>query len=148
MQIKSSFSRLNPMALAMDAASSVSATRWQSILHETRNATLGRSTNLPFPDIAKWLKVKPLADEFRQPFHSTLPALFLIGAQDGRTFVAGQQQNAQQFDNAKSILIQGGGHDNFLQETQVAQRILQFLSGQPVSLETINIPLPDFIQGF
>lgn len=144
MQIKASFAQMNPMVLAMDATSGISEQRWQQVLQEEPNATLGRTTNLPFPDIAKWLKVKPLPDEFRQPFHSTLPALFLIGAQDGRTFVAEQQQNAQQFDKAKRILIQGGGHDNFLQDEEVAQRILQFLSGKTVNPDTIELPLPAF----
>ena len=146
MQIKASFGQMNPMALAMDAKSGVSATRWQKVLGEARTSTLGRSTNLPFPDIAKWLNVKPLPDKFRTPVKSKLPALFLMGAQDGRTFIAEQQKNALQFNQSKSILINGGGHDSFLQHPEVANRILQFLRAQPINLDPIEIPLPPFVR--
>lgn len=146
MQIKASFGQMNPMALAMDAKSGISAARWQQVLEQARTSTLGRSTNLPFPDITKWLNVKPLADEFRSPLKSKLPTLFLMGAQDGRTFIAEQQQNVQQFNRSKSILINGGGHDSFLQHPEVANRTLQFLSDQPINLEPIEIPLPPFVR--
>lgn len=144
MQLKASFAQMNPMALAMDATSGISQKRWQKILKEARNATLGRTTNLPFPDITDRLGITPLADEFRQTFHSDLPALFLMGEQDGRTFLKEQQQNAMQFHQSKTILIQGGGHDNFLQEEEVAERVLQFLGGQSTDTKTINLALPAF----
>jgi pimeloyl-ACP methyl ester carboxylesterase len=146
MQIKASFGQMNPMALAMDAKSGISAARWQQVLEQARTSTLGRSTNLPFPDIIKSLNVKPLTDKFRMPLTSKLPALFLMGAQDGRTFIADQQQNARQFKRSKSIVINGGGHDSFLQHPEVADRILQFLGDQPINLEPIEIPLPPFIR--
>lgn len=146
MQIKASFGQMNPMALAMDAKSGISATRWKKVLQEAHTSTLGRSTNLPFPDIAKWLNVKPLADEFRAPLKSKLPTLFLIGEQDGRTFLAEQQQNARQFNQSKTILINGGGHDSFLQHPEVANRILQFLRAQPTNVDPIEIPLPPFVR--
>lgn len=146
MQIKSSFGQMNPMALAMDAKSGVSVARWQQVMAEAQTSTLGRSTNLPFPDITKWLNIKPLADEFRAPLNSKLPALFLMGAQDGRTFLAEQQQNARQFNQSNTILINGGGHDSFLQHPEVANRILQFLRAQPTNLNPIEIPLPPFVR--
>lgn len=146
MQIKASFGQMNPMALAMDAKSGISAARWQQVLEQARTSTLGRSTNLPFPDITKSLNVKPLADDFRSPLKSKHPTLFLMGAQDGRTFIAEQQQNARQFKRTKSILINGGGHDSFLQHPEVANRTLQFLGDQPINLEPIEIPLPPFIR--
>lgn len=69
-----------------------------------------------------------------------------MSAQDGRTFIAEQQQNARQFNQSKSILIEGGGHDSFLQHPEVAHRILQFLRAQPTTLDPIEIPLPPFVR--
>jgi len=144
MQLKGSHSMLNPMALAMDAKSGVSAQRLQQVQQQAKDATLGRSTNLPFPDISQWLGVSELPDEFRAPFRSDLPALFLIAEQDGRTFAAEQQQNASQFSQSHSIMIQGAGHDSFMHEPEVIRRISHFLSNGTVDTDQIQLPLPPF----
>jgi len=144
MSIKGQLGQFNPMAYAMDAASGVSSKRWKKIQKQAAKAVLGRSTNLPFPDVNQWLKVKELDENFRATFKSNLPALFLMGDRDGRTFVAEQLETAKQFPHAKKILIRGGGHDSFLTNTQVVGTIGEFFADKLKSSQEIIVPEPLF----
>lgn len=144
MAIKSQLGRFNPMAYAMDAASGISQKRWELVQEQSGEALLGRSTNLPFPDVNQWLKIKELDENFRARFKTSLPALFLIGDRDGRTFVAEQLENAKQFHQAKKVLIKGGGHDSFLTDSQVIDAIKLFLKGDMKKTSAIQIEEPLF----
>jgi pimeloyl-ACP methyl ester carboxylesterase len=144
MAIKGQMGQFNPMAYAMDAASGISPKRWSAVQKQSAKAVLGRSTNLPFPEVNQWLKVNELDENFRAKFKSNLPVLFLIGDRDGRTFVAEQLEAAKQFSHAKKVLIRGGGHDSFLTNAQVADTIGEFLAGKLKSSPKIRIPEPLF----
>lgn len=144
MAIKGQLGKFNPMAYAMDAASGISSKRWKKVQKQSAKSILGRSTNLPFPDVNQWLKVKELDDNFRARFKSNLPALFLMGDRDGRTFVAEQLENANQFHQAKKVLIKGGGHDSFLTDPQVINTIELFFNGGLKKSSVIQIEEPVF----
>jgi len=144
MAIKGQFGRFNPMAYAMDAASGISEKRWKKVQKQSAKAILGRSTNLPFPDINQWLKVKEMDDDFRENFKSNLPGLFLIGDRDGRTYVAEQLENAKQFRESTKVLIKGGGHDNFLTDPQVINTIGLFLKDELKKAPVIQLQEPEF----
>jgi pimeloyl-ACP methyl ester carboxylesterase len=144
MAIKGQLGRLNPMAYAMDGASSISAARLKKVRTQSTKALLGRSTNLPFPDVNQWLNVKELDADFRAPFKSNLPALFLMGDRDGRTFLAEQLETAKQFPRASKIIIEGGGHDSFLTDAQVISAIELFLTDNLHTPNNIKIAEPAF----
>lgn len=144
MAIKGQLGRFNPMAYAMDAASSISAARLKKVRTQSTKALLGRSTNLPFPDVNQWLNVKELDADFRAPFKSNLPALFLMGDRDGRTFLAEQLETAKQFPRASKIIIKGGGHDSFLTDAQVISAIELFLTDKMQTPKDIKIAEPAF----
>lgn len=144
MAIKGQFGQFNPMAYAMDAASGISSKRWEKVQKQSAKAVLGRTTNLPFPDVNQWLKVTELDENFRVNFKSNLPALFLMGDRDGRTFVAEQLDNAKQFPHAKKVLIKGGGHDSFLTDQQVINTIKIFFDGELKKTPVIQIEEPLF----
>lgn len=144
MAIKGQLGQFNPMAYAMDAASGISPNRWKKVQQQSATAILGRSTNLPFPDVNQWLKVKEFDENFRATFKSNLPVLFLMGDRDGRTFVAEQREVAKQFSQAKQVLIKGGGHDSFLTDSQVINVIELFLKNELLSSPKISITEPAF----
>lgn len=144
MVTKGQLGQFNPMAYAMDAASGISSKRWKKVQKQSAKAILSRSTNLPFPDVNQWLKVKELDENFRAPFKSNLAALFLIGDRDGRTFVAEQHEVAKQFPQAKQVLIKGGGHDSFLTDQQVINTIKIFFDGELKKTPVIQIDEPLF----
>ena len=144
MAIKGQLGQFNPMAYAMDAASGISPKRWKQVQKQSAKAILSRSTNLPFPDVNQWLKVKELDENFRAPFKSNLPALFLIGDRDGRTFVAEQREVVKQFPQAKQVLIKGGGHDSFLTDQQVINAIELFFDNKLKKVPVIQLQEPAF----
>lgn len=144
MAIKGQFGQFNPMAYAMDAASGISSKRWKKVQKQSAKALLGRTTNLPFPDVNQWLKVTELDENFQADFKSKLPALFLMGDRDGRTFFAEQLENAKQFRHAKKIIIKGGGHDSFLTDPQVINSIELFFDGELKKAPVIQLQEPLF----
>ena len=85
-----------------------------------------------------------LDENFRANFNSNLPALFLIGDRDGRTFMGEQLQTAKQFHHAKKILIKGGGHDSFLTDSQVIDAVQQFFNGKLKKIPSIHLNDPAF----
>jgi pimeloyl-ACP methyl ester carboxylesterase len=144
MAIKGQLGQFNPMAYAMDAASGISSKRWKKVQKQSAKAVLGRTTNSPFPDVNQWLKVTELDENFRVNFKSNLPALFLMGDRDGRTFVAEQLENAKQFRKAINVIIKGGGHDSFLTDPQVINTIELFFDGELKKVPVIQLQEPLF----
>lgn len=137
--IRHYFHQLNPMALAMDAASGISDKRWKEVLEQANGAVLGRAGNLPFPDINDALGVKDLGDDFRAPLVSNLPTLFFSGNYDGRTYIEEQKMVAEGFSNKAFIVLDGAGHDLFMSTPEVGDLMLDFLNGEMVESRRINV---------
>ena len=122
---------LSGMSDAMDAASSLSSHRRTQILRERGSALLGDTLNFPvLPDwnFAKALGTSELPDSFRSPIRTKVPALFLSGSLDGRTYPRSHRELALGFSNASFVTIEGAGHDLFMVSEEVEDRILEFLS--------------------
>ena len=136
--LKGYFGNLNPMTLAMDSASGITEKRWAQVQEEAKTATLGRVANLPFPDVASWVGVKDLGDEFREEVKSDIPTMFLAGDLDGRTLIESQKELAEGFSNKHFITIKNGGHDLFVLSPEIIERMRAFYEGKPVSDSTID----------
>ncbi|MEM1180421.1 MAG: alpha/beta fold hydrolase [Acidobacteriota bacterium] len=137
---------LDGMSIAMDAASGTSEGRLKIIRDERTRAVLGDALNFPMlPDwpVAEWLGIKTLPDAFRRAPRSAVPALFLSGSLDGRTYTQSHRELAAGFGNATFIVIEGAGHNLFMASPEVESRILQFLDGGKTSDE--SIPVPSFL---
>ena len=137
--IKSFANRLNPMSIAMDTASGISKTRWQKVKQQAKTALVGRTTNLPVPDINNYVPVQDLGDKFRQELESDIPALFLAGTLDGRTIYESQLELAENFSNANVITVEGAGHNLFMSHPDITHRIVDFFSGKKVNSHTITL---------
>lgn len=137
--------QLNPMSIAMDAASGISQSRWQQVQQQAKTSILWRAHNLPFPDINHVLKIKDLGDEYRTPFKSDIPTLFLAGTLDGRTFYQAQREVAQDFSQASFITVEGAGHNLLTASDKIAEFILLFYQGNNIPQQTITLPSLKFL---
>lgn len=143
--IRFNFHHLNPMALAMDASSGIDHARWQQVQEQSNTAVLGRAANLPFPDINSVLGVKDLGDKFRAPLESDIPALFLAGTLDGRTYIEEQKIISDGFKNKIFITLEGAGHDLFMSSPEVGKAMLSFFRGEKLEPRTLDIGAPEFL---
>lgn len=130
---------LNPMSMAMDAASGISAERWQLVLAQEQTSILGRAHNLPFPDVNLALGVTDLGEEFRAPLSSGIPTLIFSGSLDGRTFAESHREIADKLDNAVLISVERGGHNLFMSSPQIAASMKAFFQGNPVNERSIEL---------
>jgi pimeloyl-ACP methyl ester carboxylesterase len=132
------------MSQAMDAASGISAGRLRLVQEEARTAILGDMLNFPMPHLADAWGVPDLGEEFRAPLRSDVPALFLSGTLDGRTYPESAAETAAGFANATHILIENAGHNLFMVAPEVTEVILAFMRGENPEPRPIRIPLPRF----
>ncbi len=132
------------MPEAMDAASGTSAERQARIERERESAVLSDVMNFPGPDLASALGVEVLPDSFRAPLHSAVPALFLSGSLDGRTYVESHRELAAGFEGALHLVIENAGHDLFMVSEEIGRRIAEFLSTGTTSVEPIVLPPVEF----
>lgn len=136
---------LNPMSVAMDAASGISEKRWLQVQEEAKTSLLGRAHNLPFPDINSVVGVADLGDEFRSDLNSTIPTLFLSGTLDGRTFIESHRAIAAGFSNATVVTVNRGGHNLFMSSPEILTTMKAFYSGEKIRDFTIELPKIRFL---
>ena len=131
---------LSGMSEAMDAASGISPQRRQRILKEMPGTLLEDALNFPGDALAGPLGITDLGDAFRGPLKSSVPALFLSGDLDGRTYLEAHRELAVGFSNGTHVVVEGAGHDLFMSSPEVTQRILTFMAGREISSASIRIP--------
>jgi pimeloyl-ACP methyl ester carboxylesterase len=100
------------MYYSMICASGVSRERLQLIEESARNHPSGTAANFPFPYICNSLGVSDLGDEFRAPFDSDVPVLFVGGALDVRTPISAMREVASRFANATFYEEDNLGHES------------------------------------
>jgi pimeloyl-ACP methyl ester carboxylesterase len=136
---------LNPMSVAMDAASGISDKRWLLVQEEAKASLLGRAHNLPFPDINSVIDVVDLGNEFRSDLNSTIPTLFFSGTLDGRTFVESHRAIAAGFSNATFVTVNRGGHNLFMSSPEILTTMRAFYTGEKIKDFTIELPRIRFL---
>lgn len=133
--------RLHAMPLAMDYASGISSERLATVREQARTALMGDVLNYPMPHFAGALAIPVLADEFRAPFSSEVPALVLTGTLDGRTFPEAHAEVLAQFTNGRQLIIENAGHDLFMVSLAVTEAIVAFMRGEtPPGRLTVEPP--------
>lgn len=73
-------------------------------MYEAKTATLGRTTNFPYPDANAILGLPDLGDDFRTNPISSVPALFFNGTLDGRTYIPEAKELVSGFENGVHII--------------------------------------------
>ena len=135
----------NGMALAMDLASGISPERLAAVEAEANVALLGDALNFPMPHLREFIPNLDLGEDFRAPFISDRPALFLSGTLDGRTYPEAHAEIAAGFSNGGIVTIENAGHNLFFNHPQVVELIADFFDGAPAESQTLVAPAPDFV---
>lgn len=130
---------LNPMSMAMDAASGISAERWRQVQQQAQTSILGRAHNLPFPDVNSALGVTDLGDTFRAPLHSDIPTLLFSGTLDGRTFAESHRAIADRLSNSVLVTVERGGHNLFMSSPLIATNMKDFYQKKPIKEVRIEL---------
>ncbi|WDI30200.1 alpha/beta hydrolase [Hyphococcus flavus] len=142
--LRSGTLELSPMSTAMDIASGISDDRLALVREQAKAGLVGSFLNFPMPHIKDALPELDLGEEFRSLPYSNTPTLLLTGMLDGRTYPDSQAEAVAGFSDVTQIYVENAGHNLFMSDPEIGERIFQFLSGEQVSEGTIVLPLPDF----
>lgn len=139
--LRQQFAAFRGMPEAMDLASGATAARLALTNREAKTALLGDTLNFPMPHV---MGVRPqidLGDEFRAPFKSDIPALFISGTLDGRTYPDEAAEETKGFANRRRLIVENGGHNIYEADRRVADAVVAFFRGEPTP-ETIVFAPP------
>jgi pimeloyl-ACP methyl ester carboxylesterase len=137
--------RFQGMELAMDVASGISPARARLVAGQAKTSLLSDALNYPMPHIDGVLGVPDLGEAFRRPVKSDVPTLFLSGTLDGRTYPESAAQIASRFSRATRVTVVNGGHNLFEADPAIAEVVVAFMKGQPVTSPTLTLPPPKFL---
>ncbi|MFP3944647.1 MAG: alpha/beta hydrolase, partial [Alphaproteobacteria bacterium] len=132
--------RLNAMSIAMDDASGISPERRKKVERQRSTSLLSDALNFPFPALFGASGVPDLGPDFRSPVKTDVPALFLTGTLDGRTYPEGHREIMQGFSRPVHVVIEDAGHDLFMSTPGVHDVIAAFLEGRPVTRTRLAAP--------
>lgn len=135
------FAAFRGMPEAMDLASGATAARLALTNREAETSLLGDALNFPMPHV---MGVRPqidLGDDFRAPFKSNIPALFISGTLDGRTYPDEAAEETKGFANRRRLVVANGGHNIYEADTRIADAVVSFFKGGPTP-ETIAFAPP------
>jgi pimeloyl-ACP methyl ester carboxylesterase len=119
------------MPEAMDLASGATAARLALTRKEAETSLLGDALNFPMPHV---MGVRPqidLGDQFRAPFRSDIPALFISATLDGRTYPDEAAEEIKGFSNKRRLIVENGGHNIYEADKRVADAVVAFFRGEP-----------------
>ena len=114
---------LNMMNLAMDCASFASPDRLARVREQAPAALLGDAMNFPLPGVCDIPGLPRLADTFRTPVVSAVPALLVAGTFDGRTPPPNAAAVATGLSRATLLIIPGASHSLFRDAAAMAASV-------------------------
>lgn len=133
------------MPEAMDLASGATAARLALTNREAESSLLGDALNFPMPHV---MGVRPqidLGDSFRAPFRSDIPALFISGTLDGRTYPDEAAEETKGFANRRRLVVENGGHNIYEADKRIADVVVAFFKGEATP-ETIAFAPPVIVK--
>jgi pimeloyl-ACP methyl ester carboxylesterase/predicted DCC family thiol-disulfide oxidoreductase YuxK len=117
----------SPLRYCVDCASGVSASRWERIQSEAREAPLGRTIDWPFPEICEAFGHPDLGDGFRATLRSNVKTLFITGRLDCRTPDENVPDLAPALLSPRHLVVDDAGHADLLTPPAVHAAIREFL---------------------
>lgn len=135
---------LGAMSTAMDIASGIDAERLAEVERQAETSVMGAYLNFPMPQLSGVWADFDLGDEFRTPPAGDTPVLLLSGTLDGRTYVESQAESVARLENVTIVTVENAGHNLFMSSDEVHGAIHEFMRGETVDDQTIEIDLPDF----
>lgn len=131
------------MALMMDCASGASSARLERLVRERADPAnlLGDAVNVPYPDACAAAGSPDLGEAFRAPFRCDVPVLFVSGELDARTPPENVELLAPGFAHHVHVRVTSAGHESIeMLSAEYRALLLDFLRGQPVESQTIELP--------
>ncbi|MEQ8178337.1 MAG: alpha/beta fold hydrolase [Amphiplicatus sp.] len=119
------------MPEAMDLASGISPARLKLVRKEAETSLLADALNFPMPQIAGLRPEIDLGEDFRAPFKSSVPVLFISGTLDGRTYPEEAEDEIKGFANAARLIVENGGHNIYEADPRVAEAVIAYFKGEP-----------------
>ena len=118
------------MSSAMDLASGATKARLALTQKEAETSLLGDTLNFPMPQLLGIRDADRPGDEFRAPFKSDIPALFISGTLDGRTYPDEADRGDQGLLNKRRLIVENGGHNIYEADQRVADAVAGVLQGR------------------
>ena len=138
--LRQQFAVFRGMPEAMDLASGATDARLALTRAEAETAILGDALNFPMPHV---MGVRPqidLGDAFRAPFKSDIPALFISGTLDGRTYPDEAAEETKGFANRRRLIVENGGHNIYEADKRIADAVVSFFKGEPTPEKIVFAP--------
>jgi pimeloyl-ACP methyl ester carboxylesterase len=137
---------LRAMPLMMDIASGISGQRLNLVKNQAKTSLLGDALNFPMPHLAGLFgEIPDLGDVFRENVQTDVPALFLTGTLDGRTYPEAHEEIMQGFSQATQIIVENAGHNIFMVSPEITKIIVSFMKGKPINKTHLKIAPPKFV---
>jgi pimeloyl-ACP methyl ester carboxylesterase len=136
--------RFTGMGEAMDVASGISRKRLKRFEQQAPGSLLGDVVNFPMPHIGDALGVPDLGDEFRAPFRSDVPVLFMSGTLDGRTYPESARELIRNFSRGSHLIVENGGHNLFEASPLIRDVVLAWFKGEPPRVSVLKLEPPQF----
>ncbi len=125
------FAAFRGMPEAMDLASGATAARLALTNREAETSLLGDALNFPMPHVMGIRPQIDLGDAFRAAFKSDIPALFISGTLDGRTYPDEAAEETGGFANRRRLIVENGGHNIYEADKRIADAVVSFFKGGP-----------------
>jgi pimeloyl-ACP methyl ester carboxylesterase len=130
----------------MDVASGITDARQALIARQAPASLLGLSVNFPMPQLRRAVAGLDLGDAFRREIRSNHPVLVFEGDLDVRTPLEEQAIATSGLSRMHRILVRNGGHNLFEAHPDVANILIAFFSGRPVTVRELTLPRPSLEQ--
>lgn len=130
---------LDPMGLAMNLQSGISASRAQQVAQQMDTTLLGSSVNFLLFEWMANIDLPPLPDACRTLAPNRVDALLLSGTLDGRTYLPPAKEIAQQFKRGHHVVVEHAGHHVFMASPVIGDLMVDFYQGKPVEIERIEL---------
>ena len=136
--------RFTGMSEAMDVASGISKKRLRLFEQQAKASLLGDIVNFPMPHIGDALGVPELGNEFRAPFRSDVPVLFMSGTLDGRTYPESARELIRNFSSGSLLIVENGGHNLFEASPLIRDVVVAWFKGEPPRESVLELAPPQF----
>lgn len=112
---------------------------------QAKTALLGKALNFPMPQLNKAVAGLDLGDDFRALPRSDVPTLLLTGTLDGRTYIQSQQEATAGLSQLTQVMVVNAGHNLFMSSPEVTEVMKDFLKGNKVTTNEIQVELKPFV---
>lgn len=132
------------MSVMMDLFSGGSRERLEQIKRESKDSILGNTVNMMDLNIADIWGNPDLGNDYRKPLKTNIRTLFVSGILDSNTPTEQTEEIRNGFSNSSHLILQYGGHEDYLPNHDVQKVIVEFLNGKDFGTQTINQTKPKF----